>query len=78
MKFIREAVPWINEEVLEKQERRIVKNLQVKTKSIYDDYDETKIGSKQYIMSQALRYLELVSKILPILINILYLLSDNL
>ena len=54
-----------NEEVLEKQERRIVKNLQVKTKSIYDDYDETKIGSKQYIMSQALRYLELVSKILP-------------
>lgn len=54
-----------NEEVLEKQERRIVKNLQVKTKSIYDDYDETKIGSKQYIISQALRYLELVSKILP-------------
>lgn len=45
--------------------KRIVKNLEIKAKSIYDDYDESKIGSQQYFVVQAVRYLELVSKILP-------------
>lgn len=50
---------------MEEQEKRIVKNLEIKAKSIYDDYDESKIGSQQYFVVQAVRYLELVSKILP-------------
>ena len=54
-----------NDENLEKQEKAIIKNLSIKTKEIYDDYDETKIGSKQYVTSQAIGYLELICKILP-------------
>lgn len=54
-----------NEQILEEQEKRVIRNLEIKTKSIYDDYDETKIDSKEHVVNQAIRYLELVSKILP-------------
>lgn len=54
-----------HEQSIEDQEKRIVKNLEIKTKSIYDDYDEKKIGTKPYHVNQAIKYLELVSKILP-------------
>ena len=54
-----------HEQNLEKQEKSLKKNLELKTKSIYDDYDETKINSKAYKVNQAMRHLELVSKILP-------------
>lgn len=54
-----------HEQNLEKQEKNIKKNLEIKTKSIYDDYDDKKINSKNYKVNQAMRHLELVSKILP-------------
>lgn len=54
-----------HEQNLEKQEKNIRRNLEIKTKSIYDDYDDTKINSKAYKVNQAMRHLELVSKILP-------------
>ena len=54
-----------HEQNLERQEKDIKQNLEIKTKSIYDDYDETKLGSKAYKINQAVRHLELVSKILP-------------
>jgi len=53
------------EESLENQEKQYLKNLKLKTKSIYDDYDEEKVSSKNYKIHQAIRLLELVSKILP-------------
>ena len=55
----------IHEQNIEKQEKAIKKNLEIKTRSIYDDYDETKLDSKAYKVNQAMRHLELVSKILP-------------
>ncbi|MBD5099692.1 MAG: ATP-binding protein [Clostridiales bacterium] len=54
-----------HEQNLEKQEKVLKRNLEIKTKSIYDDYDETRINSKTYKVNQAMRHLELVSKILP-------------
>lgn len=54
-----------HEEMLEEQEKGMMKSLKVKTKSIYDDYDESKLNSKNYKIHQSLRYLELVCKILP-------------
>ncbi len=54
-----------HEQNIEKQEKNLKRNLEIKTKSIYDDYDETKLDSKAYKVNQAMRHLELVSKILP-------------
>lgn len=54
-----------HEQNIERQEKSIKRNLEIKTKSIYDDYDDKKISSKSYKVNQAMRHLELVSKILP-------------
>lgn len=54
-----------HEQSIEEQEKKVVRNLEIKTKSIYDDYDEKIIGTKSYHINQSIKYLELVSKILP-------------
>ena len=54
-----------HEEMMEEQEKGMMKSIKIKTKSIYDDYDDNKLQSKNYKIQQSLRYLELICKILP-------------
>ncbi len=50
---------------MEDRERDFIRDLTIKAKAIYDDYNEKKKDSEEYIVNQSIKYLELVSKILP-------------
>lgn len=78
MEEIKEPTKKDNEEIeknINEQERRNKKHFEISTNNLYDDYDDVKAESDIYKTNCAIKYLELVCKILP---NFNHMLKKNI